>query len=235
MKKLENFATGHLDLDEIPKEATDEEKAFYLGERLGCPVVHTLIKEKGAEVMARRYGQLLLYYGYILDALKRKKPAIAEEISKKNIRAEEEQMVRYDENCIPDWNKKIIPGTEAPWGYALPRMLISYVTDDHGFAETKQEVWMKALLTLDQVVENLDDSDTADEFLVKFAEALAKTGANPKTILAKTISAGKLKQENLYIKFSKIIDSLSLHAPTLWKIYESLSSEEKKQLGIAEV
>lgn len=235
MTLLENFATGHLNLEGIPDNTPDKEKAFYLGERLGCPVVPTLVEERGAENMAHRYAEVIFYYGYILDTLARKNPSIAKEISEQIIREEDEKLAGYDEGWVPEWNKQIIPGTETPWGYALPRLLISYATDKHGFTESKQEVWVRALLVLDEVADNLEASDTANEFLVKFAEALTETGADPKIILAKTMSAGKLRQDTVHRRFAKIAAAMAQHAPTLWAVYEGLSSEEKSQLGIADV
>ena len=46
-----------------------EEKAKLLGASVASPVIHRLIETRGAEVMAKRYAEILSWTGVIADLL----------------------------------------------------------------------------------------------------------------------------------------------------------------------
>lgn len=229
--KNEIFGSGRMNLDNLP--VTIDEQARYFGERVGCPVVPALIKGRGPEAMAKRYGEILFYYGYILKVISSLRPDIAKQISEPVARDDSENLVDFDDEWIPPWNKDIIPGTETPWGFALPRLMISYATDSHGFDEPRVDSWVRALTILDKVVEELKNDDKANELMVKFAESLVSAGASAEIILKRTISAGKMRQDSMEKRFREIIKVMSQHAPVLWETYKNLDADRRDELGIA--
>lgn len=234
--RFHDFGKGRLDLDQIDlSSASDEDKAKFFGWRLGCPVVPTLIKERGAKAMSKRYASLLFQYSYLIDQIAKKDLGLAQRINGQIGRMPGELLKRHDRKWLGTENLayNYLVGPETVVGYALPRMLLAF-TFENGEQEAGTRL-VKSLNAFDVALENELSSYDELAFLLFFGEELFNEGGDPKLILRNMISKGKLEQDQCHIDFETIIASMEEFAPNLWGSYSSLSSEEKEKLGIAAV
>jgi hypothetical protein len=258
-----NFGTGHLDLRDIyslegrftqiarhlgerlgfPNVLGLRRKLFtqiarHLGERLGCPITPRLLEERNHEELAKRYAEIILYYQLLLDRVGVDHPRLYEQIINGETRKVEEIPKGYDEGWVPDWFAERVPGTETHWGYALPRLLISY-----SFGEASGTRGDKPLDRLvnasgffDDVLDELGDGEVADELLLGFAEKLVVDGgADPRVVLRRTISAGKLELDSMHTQFSRVVEKMEENAPVLWGEYCKMTSDERNECGVADI
>jgi hypothetical protein len=232
MNFMEKFGNGHLDLDEIELLGTsDRVRALHFGNRIGCPNVPALIEERGADVMASRYGEILSYYEKIIPIIRSKRKDIANQIEGPIDRLPNEPLNVYNSEWIPISNLWSIPGPETSWGYSLPRLMITYIKNSKNDKESRRK---KAFQYLKNTLNDLTETDDATSFLVKFAERLVTEGkADPLVILPRVISQTKLTQDNFYTYFKQIVESMETNAPTLFNTYQSLNDQQKLSLGIA--
>jgi len=234
-----NFAIGSMGLEGIDRDMDWVDKARYLGWRLGCPAIDDLLETGGAEEMAKRYGELIFFYQGVMKILEDAgRDDIVLEISNPRIRRWGEPLLKEYHQNVPWWNRFIIPGTERACGYALPRLVTSYVYEDHENLN-QMDVGERLLLALDifdEAVEGLDGDGGANELVVKFAERLVFMGnADFKLILRRVLSAGKLKNDGLHSEFGALAKVMEDRAPALWRVYKLIASEELAEAGIAEV
>ncbi len=234
MQLPETFGNGHMNLDGINLlSATDTEKAKYFGKRVGCPSVLSLVQERGGDSMAKRYAEILLYYPMILDSVRKVRPDIASQIEGPLDRLPNEPLTVYDKEWIPRENLTQIPGPETPWGYALPRLVTAYTYESKTEGDNGDRL-SRVLTYFDKTLAQLTNIDNADSLLLKFAERLVTEGnADPKLMLRRTISQGKMVQDSFYTYFRRIVESMEKHAPMLFDAYNSLGAQQKKDLGIA--
>lgn len=230
----ETFGNGHMNLDGIDLlSATNTEKAEYFGKRVGCPSVPSLVQERGADIMAKRYAEILLYYPMILDSVRKVQPDIASQIEGPLDRLPNEPLTVYDREWIPPENLTQIPGPETPWGYSLPRLVTAYTYESKTEGDTGDRL-SRVLTYFDKTLAELTDEDNADSLLLTFAERLVTEGnADPKLILRRTMSQGKMIQDSFYTYFRRIVESMERYAPTLFSTYNSLDAQQRKNLGIA--
>lgn len=234
MSGLETFGKGHMDLEGIDlQHTTSLKKAEYFGTRVGCPKVPSLVEERGADEMAHRYAEMLLYFPLLLDEVKKVRPDIASHIEGPLDRLPDEPLAVFDKDWIPAENLTQIPGPETPLGYSLPRLVTSYIWESK--TEGDAAARMSRVLTFfDETLKGLDKKDGANALLLKFAETLTTEGkANPRLILRRTISQGKMEQDSFYTYFREIVGDMEKYAPTLSATYKSLNPQDKKGLGIA--
>ncbi len=234
MSELETFGKGHMDLEGVDLEnTTPTQQAEYFGSRVGCPSVPSLVQERGAGDMAKRYAEILLYYPLVLDSVKKVRPDVASQIEGPINRLPGEPLAVFDKGWIPSENLAKVPGPETPWGYALPRLVTAYIWESKTEG-TPADRLSRVLTFFDDTLDNLDTEDGPNALLLKFAEKLTTEGkASPQLILRRTISQGKMEQDSFYTYFKQIIGDIEHDAPTLFAIYKSLSVEDKKKLGIA--
>ncbi len=230
------FGCGHLWLDAIDlSQASDTAKAEHFGSNLGCPVVPRLIRERGPREMASRYAEVLFASLFALTRIRGIRPDIASEIDSPIKRKPSENLADFDNNWIPQRNKIIIPAPETPVGYHLPRQIV-LLTREAPLNMSPVDRLDLADDLLYSTVANLGPQDHANQLLVKFGESIAtKTGIDPRSILRRTISHGKMLQDNLQNRFKTIVQLMQTQAPTLYATYSKLSSDEKFGLGIAEI
>lgn len=233
---LGEFGSGHLDLHRINlSHASSDKKAEYFGKRAGCPIVPRLIEERGADVMAHRYAQVLAYYGWVVKEVKGVRPDIAKRIKGPLTRLPGEPLADFDPKWIPAENYTKIPGTETPSGYALPRLITYYIYDSKTFGSPADRM-VRALDYFNETLRELRPHEKENTLLVQFAEKLVTKGkADPKAILKNTISAGKLMQDSFFTYFYQIGQEMKQSAPILWDIYSHMSPAEKTVLRIANV
>ncbi len=234
MQWLENFGRGHLDLEGIDLGNTNPtQQAEYFGGKVGCPSVPSLVNERGAEIMAKRYAEILLYYSLMIETVEKVRPDIAAQIEGPLDRIPGEPLAVYDDTWIPVENLSKVPGPETPWGYALPRLVTAYMRESNTEGDLGDRL-SRALTYFDDVLASLENGDNAHSLLLKFAEKLATKGkANAQLILKRTISQGKMEQDSFYTYFQEVITDMKNTAPTLFASYEALNDQQKKDLGIA--
>lgn len=233
---FEKFGSGHLDLHGIDLHtASQNEIAEYVAERAGCPNGPAVIEERGAEVMAHRFGQIIEFYRWTVEEVRGVRPDIATSIESPLKRLSGEPLADFDPKWIPPENLTHIPGTETPWGYALPRLITYYIYDSKTPGSTIDRM-VRALGYFDTTLRELTPQEGANRLLVKYAEKLTLQGkADPKAILKNTISDVKLKQDSFFTYFREIGYELRENAPVLWDTYSRMSPAEKTVLRIAKI
>lgn len=188
--------------------------------------------EVGATLTKERYAECNFTFGLILEAAKQNNPLLYQELIKPVERLENELPGEHNPQNVPSSFEKQMSPMTTPVGYALPRVAIEQMGRGEKNAERTQERMLKALNSIDTCVES---SKTPIELVINLSERVANMDANPKTVLYHLLSAGILKEENCLSMFKEMVKELRKSAPTLSKIYDSMSSQEKKDLGIVEI
>ena len=186
------------------------------------------IFEGGATLTKERYAECNFVFGIIVETAKQENPSLYQELLKPVKRLENEPLGEYNHRNVPVSFENQMSPMSTPVGYALPRVAIEQMGTRK---ERNPERIQKALEAINTCVTS---STTPIELAINLSEMVANMDANPKTVLYHLLSKEILEEENCVSMFKEMIKELRRSAPTLSKIYDSMSSEERKSLGIVD-
>lgn len=211
---------------------TQEEQARQLGWSEGCPVVERLIKPtdqggRGADVMTKRYAEVLFWRGYIVDALNTaQREELANALFETTPRRQDEPLGTHDSNWPPiELQTNMI---QSPMAYALPRMITECLSFEPA---TNPE---KILVISEHIQRALAQSTSIIEFSVLFLEQFVKEAlmqkqtAQAARLLKTLIGIGKFEEENCVHLYQEIFSTLQNKAPITWNFYSALSPADRK-------
>lgn len=129
---------------------------------------------------------------------------------------------------IKDQGKEYLFNPKIYHRQVLEEILLQFIGDSDN--PDSEERINTALGCLDK---SIKVSDTSSEAVVGVAEKLAKMGGDSSFMLQQVFSRKRTEEGNFSLSddLATMIDI----APTLWKFYGNLSSEEKFSLGLAEI
>lgn len=130
---IEKFGKGSF-VGDIMKDDTffdtPEDKARFLGQRAGCPVVEELINPdigRGPEKMTNRYAEVNFWYGFLSREIEHYNKSLFKEFSKATSRKEGEPVGKYEPESVPEnYTQTMAPMNSLP-GFSLPRMFIEQI------------------------------------------------------------------------------------------------------------
>ncbi len=209
-----------------------QEQARRLGWYNGCPVVDELTspssKRGGAEKMTPRYAEVNFWFGFISRAIEASKnDAMFKEFSETVERKEGESPVKYEEQSVPkNYKERLAPLNKLP-GFSLPRMLIAYLElDFEKDTKTNQQQLIKGLQILEDAIK---ESKTSAELMARAAEGFVKGGKEVSEITRHMLGQGWVDEQHAYSMLEECKKALQEFAPTIWKYYEGLTPEERKE------
>lgn len=216
---------------------TPLEKALDLGWSEGCPVAVTLTREteeggRGALLMARRYGEINFWSGYITRVLQeQKRDDLLRNLPGCFKRFSDEPIGKHDEGWPPEELQEFM--FLIPHAYSLPRLLINYINGARDTTiDEKQERMAIAVDCVERVSSN---AENLDALLVNLTLQLVRHGGNIHTLLKTMISQGKLDEDNCKWAYQSIVREMKNTTPELYVTYQKISSEERARLGIADI
>lgn len=237
-----------------------EEQAKRMGWSVACPVVLRLIDSRGAEQMAKRYGEILMWSSVVAGRLEdRGYGDIKDELIGSVVREAKEPMGDMrDEEWIPKELENTMFGPASPEGYALPRLITSFLgahpeRGDRDGVEERSNRAMQALELIDKAIDEVDASRDPEqdkrvdmlrgykydltEFTVIVTDLLVregnKYGIDAGEFFHQLLGTGKLKEDNCRVRYANIVDVMHDIAPDLYEKYTKLSPEEIKANHVA--
>lgn len=182
----------------------------------------------GPDLMLKRYGETNFWFGYILAESAKFNPQIFANLNQSIPRKEGEPVGIFEVTSVPLAHlTKMFPMSRI-YGYALPRVHIEAM----GRGEARnQERALRAIQALDEAV---GESSSPAELLAVLSEKSLEFGADAKKILSHILPSGVLNEENCLTDYQEIAEQLKLKAPTIWKVYASMTTQEKESVGVAE-
>lgn len=209
-----------------------EHIARTLGFSEACPVVPSLIIQRGSEPMARRYAEAITWRKVFINELEN---AGRNDLANQLVTAKRRREPGvYDKGWVPVEHARYIEGTESLAGWSLPRLTIAF----HGHDEKRMH---EAMVIIEQsAIMAKEKYFSIREFLVYFANKIA-THAHEKynqpatDFLRQLLSKGKLHQDNLHEEFEIVYEYMKnmQEESVLWDAYQELSEEDCDELGIA--
>lgn len=216
--------------DELLRLSPDV-KARFLGSSEACPVVDRLIKERGAEEMAKRYASVIFWFGYLREELDHKglSTISTELITPKKRLVGEPLGLHHDPDWIPTSLHTHVFRNHA--AYQLPRLVTESIYRDPD-PQASQASMVKTLDIFNKTL-SLQPQD-ATELLVLFSEELANnsTPEDVLTILKRTLGTAKIKEDNLYTELNETLTVVEEKAPLLWEAYCRLSPKKREENNI---
>ena len=186
------------------------------------------IFEGGATLAKERYAECNFVFKIIVETAKQENPSLYQDLIKPVERLENEPLGEYNHKNVPVSFENQMSPMSTPAGYALPRVAIEQMGTRK---ERSPERIQKALEAIDITVRS---STTPIELVINLSEKVSTMDADPKTVLYHLLSKEILEEENCVSIFKEMIKELRKSAPTLSKVYDSMSTEEKKALGIVD-
>lgn len=225
--------------DESFFKKTPLEKALDLAWSDGCPVGVTLTRPveengRGAEVMAKRYGEVNFWAGYLRYHVfqEAKRGDLIRQLYGHTERSKSEPIGIHDNNWTPGaLNKKELVSPEL---YALPRIISTFINSpkESQSIEEKQKRMTVVLEGLEYLAEH---SLNIQEFTVRLVGGLVHEGGDTNALLKALLSNGKLNEDNCKSQFSTLTNYMYRYAPAVYRSYKDLSTEKRKELGIADI
>jgi len=212
-----------------------EEQAKQLGWSVACPVVLRLIDQRGDKEMAKRYGEILSWSGVVGGMLADEGyEQIRDEMLASVDRERDEPLGEWrDDEWIPEELHEKMFGPATPEGYAIPRLITSFLEG----SEDRSARAMEALEIVDEAIDELCDTSDLTEFAVLMAKGLASAGEKYNIpageFFHQLLGTGKLKEDNCREGYGKIVDTMSGFAYELYEKYVALSPEEIAQHHVA--
>lgn len=222
-----------------------EQQVKELGWSHACPVVDDVIRDygdewlkthkgasdkdvrqKGAELTRERYAECNFVFGLIVNTARELNKPLYEELIRPVPRLADELDGILATRFIPDSHLQEMSPLSTPMGYALPRVVIEQMGRG---AERNQERTQKALNLIEDAVKT---SVSPIELTIKLSEGVSKMDADSRKVLYHLFSAGILREENCASLFKAMIAEMRQSAPTLTKVYDAMSSQEKQELGV---
>ena len=199
----------------------------------GCPVKNKVVNRKGPEEARLRYHNVIIARLWILSTAKDLNPDLHTQLTQSLTREKGEPVGVYEPVNAPASIKDTIVANNTPWGYALPRMIVDFMSPDD--EQTPDQVKERSSQMMAILKSSVESSRTPIEFMARFAKLMVVVGVDPKTILKTMLSAGYLEENNTYKLFQELKGQLQQVAPTLFYYYQSLSSQEKAEAKIADI
>lgn len=238
-----------------------EEQAKQLGASVACPVVLRLIEARGAEVMAKRYGELLSWTGVIAEMLEERGYSdIKNELTSAVRREPDEPWGEHrDDDWVPPELEEYMFGPASPEGYGLPRMITSFLgkhpePGDVAGAEERTNRAMEVLDLIDEAIDEVDESRDFEhderlmlegygyeltDFTVVVADLFVREGEKygipAGEFFHQLLGTGKLKEDNCKKRFRNIVNVMHDIAPDLYQKYLDLSEVDIQTHHVAVV
>lgn len=203
----------------------DQATARAIGRAVGCPVVESLIDpyNRGAEAMAKRYGEIGIWYKQVVTMVQETKPDLHIQMRAPVMRNEDEPVGKYEPESVPDHYEYQIPPTETLVGYTLPRLMIKQIGKGVSKREA-QDRMTTGLLTLEEAIPK---AETPEELLAITAEGIAKADVDPMTTLKTILPESWMKEHNGVRAVRAVRAALASKAPDLSDLYAGLTPEER--------
>lgn len=242
----EDFASGKfLGDDERIQNLSPKSRAYVSAWRHGCPRPDEVIKyygkqwlenerkrgnqskipaktilDHGIALTRRRYDECDFVTGVIQDEAKRLgKGRLARSLRAPKKRLENEPAGYYEAGRVPENYGEVRNNLSTLVGYALPRVLIE--TFGWGTDELRNwEDYEAGLKILDTVIKS---SATPAELLARVSNLAFKRGISEEKILSHVLSPGIEEEQNNHKEYADVKDALRVHAPKIWKYYETIS------------
>lgn len=207
-----------------------EEQVVRLGWSHACPIVDQVIRDYGPEWTRQRYAECNFIFGLVVESAKDLNPQLAQKLTMAVPRLPDEPPGIFDPRFTPEIHKSEMSPLSTLWGYAIPRVITEEMGRGKNNEDRTSERMLKALEIVDEIIK---ESESPIELAVKLSEAVSKSKADPKAVLGHLLAANLLEEENCRTMFETTAKKMKESAPVLNKVYESLSGQEKKELGIA--
>ena len=205
-----------------------DRQVIEMGWSHACPVIDKVVAEYGAEWTLKRYAECNFVFGLIVNSAKDLNPQLFTQLTTSTERLKNEPVGVFTEHT-PESHRTEMAPMATPWGYALPRVVIEQMGRGEGNKDRSPERMAKALGIVKDAVKS---SHSPIDLVVKLSEEVSKGEADPKVVLAHLLSAGVLEEENCLTMFKDLIAKMRESAPTLTKVYDSMFSEERLDLGV---
>lgn len=212
------------------------DQARYVGFANGCPVAKELTDPnnttpgRGPENMLHRYGEVNYWFGHIIRTAEALNPDLATQLMMPVPRFDEEPAGKFEGVSVPESHfTEIAPMGTLP-GYALPRIFVRQLGGSELPTEESQTRLDRGLAILEQAT---TQAESPAELLAIVAGGIARADVAPLDVLHDALSLGWLGEHNAHSMLAANKAALRSKAPQLWQLYQSLSNEQKTQLGIA--
>lgn len=196
----------------------------------GCPVRNKVINRKGPESARNRYGEVIFASQIVLAEAKEHNPELFFLLKQGLIRKEGEVVGEHESSSVPASHVTEISTSNTPWGYSLPRILIEQ------FGKGKERNQTRMIEGLEILESSIKKTDSPISLIAIFSEGIVRNNPSiTNSVLKQAFSKGYLEEENIFEIYGKLLEEIGKYAPTLYKRYNELSSEEKSEKGIAEL
>jgi hypothetical protein len=220
-------------LGDLGEEFLDKplnEQVLEMGWSHACPVVNEVSKEYGPEWTLKRYAKCNFVFGLVVESAKDLNPKLHKLLTTSVPRLDNEFPGRFfNSEFIPETFDKEMSPLSTPWGYAIPRVIIEEMGRGKNNSDRTQERLLRALNVIDV---NVKSSETPIELLIKLSEHVLVFDADPKAVLSHVLASGIRKEEGCWAMFNEIKKQIDENAPTLKKVYDAMSPEERTKEGI---
>jgi hypothetical protein len=195
------------------------QQAIELSISHGCPIPDDVIKaygggELGEKKAIERYAECNFIYRHcILPEVKEINPELYSKLSS---------------DFVTDAGR-ILQGSETPWGYTIPRILIeAFGAEDEGRAER----FNKALEIIGPVAKV---STSPEEFSAKLAAGALNCGTSRDKLISQLLPVELLSPYPCLSYLEKVLASTATHANILYLDYLGMSLTECRKGGIADL
>lgn len=206
-----------------------QKQAEIIGWAIGCPVVQELTDPsnttpgRGPEAMLKRYGEIGLWHGFILETVEELNPVLDRKMAIAVDRLPDEPVGKYEADSVPAAYLEKIPATETLAGYTLPRLMIKQI----GRGLPKSELQDRMARGIEAFEEAIPKAETPEELLALAAGNIAKADVEPIEVLKTILPTGWMEEHNGRRSVDDAKVALRDKAPELWAVYSSLAHEER--------
>lgn len=216
-------------------------QAEMLGYSDACPVAPSLISDRGAAAMIRRYGEVNYWFGTVAEKLQESGQYLAHsQLITPLHRLAGESMGRHDPGWPPEELETHMFGPGTPLGYAIPRLVIAYLEGDPSKDEIngRHKRFAEVLNIIDETASGYVGQYELAEFTVLLADKLIREGVNkydlnPALFFRHLLGTGKLSEDNCRQDYKEIIRLIYAIAPELGSRYSALDVDDYSNFHIA--
>lgn len=225
-KFAENTMLG--DTNENFFEKSIDEQVDEIAWTEGCPVKDAVKKRNGPEGAKKRYGEVIFTREVIMDEVKAHNSDLFPIMNEDIRRNPNEPVGEHEQTSVPADYLTMIPMTNTPWGYSLPRILVVQ------FGSGKDRTPEKMIKGLQILEKSIKDSKSPLELIARLANNITnKNSLITDAVLKQAFSKGHLGEQNDFHLYQELLGEIKKHAPKLYKRYLELSLEERAEKGIA--